>query len=69
MLQHVRYHIVAVHVSGEIQDSFKDLVEDGSNLIFLTVLEHTLDDTAAELMHTHFIDTGAEGIDNELDLV
>lgn len=69
MLQHVRYHIVAVHVPGEIQDPFKDLVKDGSNLVFLAVLEHALDNTAAELMHTHFIDTGAEGIDNELDLV
>jgi hypothetical protein len=62
----MRYHIVPVHVPREVEYPLKYLVQHWSNLILLAMLEHTLDDTAAELMHRHLIDTAPEGIHDKL---
>ena len=69
MLEHVWYHIVAVHVPCEVEDAFKDFVEDRPDLDLFTVLKHTLYDTATELMDRHLIDTGFKGVNDELDFI
>jgi 3-keto-L-gulonate-6-phosphate decarboxylase len=50
MLKHMRYHIVAVHVTCQVEDAFEDFGEDRADLGLFTVLEHALDHSATELM-------------------
>jgi hypothetical protein len=65
----MRNDIVSIHVSCEIEDSFKDFVEYWPDLSLFTVLQHTLDNSAAKLMNTHLVYTGFEGFHNELYLL
>ena len=66
MLQHVRYHIVPVHVPREIEYPLKHLVQYRSNLILLAMLKHSLDDAAPKLVHRHLIHTASKGIHDKL---
>ena len=68
MLQNVRDYIIAIHVSCKVKDSLKDLIKDSSDLTLFTMFKHPLNDTASELMNTHFIHTRFKRIDNELYL-
>lgn len=69
MLKHVWDHIVAVHVTCQVEDAFEDFGEDRADLGLFTVLEHALDHSATELMDWHIIDTGGESVNYELDFV
>ena len=65
----MRYHIVAVHVSRQIEDPFKNLVQHWPDLVFFAVLKHPLNDAASELMHTHLIHSPSECFHNKLHLL
>ena len=66
MFKHMGDHIVAIHVLSQVQDSLVDFVQNRSNLLFFTVFEHSLDDSASKLMDTHLINSCLKGIYDKL---
>ena len=68
MFEDMRYDIVTVLVFSQIEDSFEYLYKEWSDLLLLTVFEHSLDYATAELMHRKLIHAADHDIDYELYL-
>jgi hypothetical protein len=68
MLQDMRYYIVTIHISSEVEHTFEYFVQDWPNLSLIAMLKHALDNSAPVLVHTHLKDAGLESFHYELDL-
>lgn len=69
ILNHMLNHVVAELIRDELRCACMELLEDGSSVSLLAVLQHPLDDPAPVRMGGKFVNLPLEGVDDELHML